>query len=320
MSCSNSTSPIDITGNSSGICDLKCKYSFKYNDSTTTIENKSTYLSLSYEKPNIDPVMYNSTSYYVEEIRIYSPSIHKYDGTNADAELIIIHSSDYAGKLLVCVPIVSTSKEISPLDIIVTTASQFANSSGKKTFLTKSFNLNVMVPNKKMYTYSGTLPFNPCDGEHNIITFNKKDDAYISLSTTNLNLLKTIISKHNISIKKNTYYVNNNGPTSNFSNENDSDIYIDCKPVSEDGNIIGEDKENEMKTPLLDLFVSKVNYKTIFNNIYLQIFISIIAAFIIYKLFLYLMDTFKSEDKVTSFSNYIMPKLLKPKKTIIKSQ
>ena len=63
MSCSTSNSPIDITDKNSGVCSLKCKYMFKYNDSSTTINNKGDYLRLSYDKPSTDPVVYNSVPY-----------------------------------------------------------------------------------------------------------------------------------------------------------------------------------------------------------------------------------------------------------------
>jgi len=125
MSCSNSTSPINIIRTqSSGTCDLKCNYRFKYNDSTTIIKNKGNYLSFSYDKPNVDQVLYNSNSYYVEELRIYTPSLHKYEGTNSDAELIIIHRSDSAGKLLVCIPIVEIMNATSYLDPFILLASK----------------------------------------------------------------------------------------------------------------------------------------------------------------------------------------------------
>lgn len=309
MSCLNSTSPININNDSSGTCDLKCNYRFKYNDSTTTIKNKGNYLSLTYEKPNIDPVVYNSTSYYVEEIRIYTPSLHESFGSKTDAELIIIHASDYGGKLLVCIPISSTNADTSPLlETIILTSSQFADTLNKKTFLTKSINLNSLIPSKKMYIYKGTLPFSPCNGEHTIIAFSKKDDAYIPISNNNLEVLNKLIKKNSIKSKKNTFYTNTKGPTNLLANSSD-EIYIDCKPISDDGKIIDDD-EKEMKTPLTDLF-SKLNYKKIINSIYFQIFISLIAAFIIYKLFNFIIGKNKIDDvenvsstfeKIKSFS------------------
>jgi len=275
---------------------------FKYNDSTTTINNKGDYLSLTYEKPNIDPVVYNSMSYYVEEIRIYTPSLHESFGSKTDAELIIIHTSDYSDKLLVCIPISSTNANTSPLlETIILTSSQFADKINKRTFLTKSINLNSLIPSKKMYVYKGTLPFPPCNGEHTILAFSKKDDAYIPISNNNLEVLNKIIKKNSIKSKKNTFYTNTKGPNNLLASSSD-EIYIDCKPISDDGKIIDDD-ETEMKTPLTDMF-SKFNYKKIINSIFFQIFISLIASLIIYKLFNFIIDKNKMDQAETVSSTF----------------
>jgi carbonic anhydrase len=308
MSCMNSTSPININNESSGTCDLKCNYRFKYNDSTTTIKNKGNYLSLTYEKPNIDPVVYNSTSYYVEEIRVYTPSLHESFGSKTDAELIIIHTSDYNGKLLVCIPISSTKTDTSPLlETIILTSSQFADTLNKKTFLTKSINLNSLIPSKKMYIYKGTLPFSPCNGEHTIIAFSKKDDAYIPISNNNLEVLNKLIKKNSIKSKKNTFYTNTKGPTNLLANSSD-EIYIDCNPISDDGKIIDDDKiigdgEKVMITPLTD-FISNFNYKKIINSIFFQIFISLIVTLIIYKLFNFIIDKNRIDEVYNASSTF----------------
>lgn len=288
MSCSKSTSPIDITNRSSGTCELKCKYRYKYNDSTTTITNKGDHLSLTYEKPNIDPVIYNSNPYYVEEVRIYQPSLHKYYGFNTDAELIIIHRSDYSSKLLVCIPITSTDKDTSPIDTIISSALKFTNKIGKRTFLTKPINLNQVIPSKPMYVYKGTLPFDTCNGDHNIIAFNKLDDAYIPLSKMLLNQLKTIINNHKISVKNNTFYINKNGPISSLI-DNSGDIYIDCKPTNEEGDIIGDESKNTIVSPPIEMFSIEKIYSLV-NSKYYQVFIMIIFSFIIYKLFMLILQ------------------------------
>jgi len=285
MSCLNSTSPINITNNSAGTCELKCKYRYKYNDSATIITNKGDHLSLSYEKPTIDPVIYNSNPYYVEEVRIYVPSIHKYSDSTADAELIIVHRSDYSGKLLVCIPIKS-GDTTSDLDTIVLLAKNHINSIGD-TFLSKTINLNQFIPNKKMYIYKGTLPFDTCDGEHNIIVFNKLDDAYISVSRALIDYLKGFLTAHKIETKENKFYINKNGPISSLI-DNSGDIYIDCKPTNEDGSIIGDEEDlvNANKMPTFYDFFANENIKSILNSKYYQIFLIILFAFIIYKVFL----------------------------------
>lgn len=293
MSCSTSNSPIDITDKNSGVCSLKCKYMFKYNDSSTTINNKGDYLRLSYDKPSTDPVVYNSVPYYVEEIRIYSPSLHSYSGSKADGEFIIVHTNDYNSKLLVCVPIVSTTNQNGPLESVISSASNFANSVNKTTFLTKTINLNNTIPQKKMYVYSGTLPFSPCNGDNDIVVFNKNDGANISISENSFKLLNTIIKKNSIQTKPNTFFVNNNGPQS-LSVESSSEIYIDCKPISDEGEAI-DSSMDELKSPISEMF-SKIDYKAIINSPFFQAIMSILGAFLIYKFFFYVIDKTKSDE------------------------
>lgn len=299
MSCSTSNSPIDITDKKSGVCSLKCKYMFKYNDSSTTINNKGDYLLLSYDKPSTDPVIYNSVPYYVEEMRIYSPSLHSYSGSKADAELIIVHTNDYNTKLLVCVPIVSTTNQNGPLETVISSASKFANAVNKTTFITNTINLNNMVPQKKMYIYSGTLPYLPCDGDNDIIAFNKNDGASISISRNSLKLLNGIIKTNSIETKSNTYFVNNDGPQS-ISAEASNDIYIDCKPISDEGESIGiSDNDSgsmdDVKTPFGEMF-SKINYKTMVESPVFQVIMSILGAYLIYKFFFFIMNKTKSDE------------------------
>ena len=104
MSCLKSNSPIDISPtNVKGDCSLKCKYSFNYGDSFITIKNKKKYLTLGYDNSNTN-VIFNGLKMQVSEIRVFSPSLHTFDGNKSDAEMIIIHQG-FGKNLLVCIPI-----------------------------------------------------------------------------------------------------------------------------------------------------------------------------------------------------------------------
>lgn len=298
MNCVSSNSPIDITDKNSGICDLKCKYLFKYNDSSSTINNKGKYLSLTYDKPNTNQVIYNSIPYYVEDIRIYTPSLHTYNGSNAEAELIIIHTNDYNEKLLVCIPIVTGTK-IDSLDFIIETAYTFAKTNGESTYMSKSINLNNFIPLKKMYVYKGKLPFSPCNGDNNIIVFNK-NDGYLPVSTRSFDLLNKIIMKNVTKSKDNIFFINKKGPQ-RLSSDTSGEIYIDCKPISDDGKVISDDEiDIETESPISDLF-SKINYKSIVNNIVFQIIMSILGTYMLYKLFFIIINNFKISDSYIKF-------------------
>ena len=110
MSCPSATAPIDISMSAiTGKCDLKCSYSFNYNNSSCIATNRGDYISLSYDKSSKPPVTYNTTNYDVQEVRIYIPSLHSYSGSKSDGELIIVESQNsikslYIGKYLLVTP------------------------------------------------------------------------------------------------------------------------------------------------------------------------------------------------------------------------
>jgi hypothetical protein len=47
--------------NISGKCNLKCAYSFKYQESNCSINNVGSYLSIPYDKSSVPPVIFNNT-------------------------------------------------------------------------------------------------------------------------------------------------------------------------------------------------------------------------------------------------------------------
>jgi carbonic anhydrase len=95
MSCPDATAPINISmENITGKCDMKCSYSFQYNNSSCVATNRGDYISISYDKSSSPPIQYNTVGYDVQEIRLYTPSLHSYNDVKTDAEFIIIHNSN----------------------------------------------------------------------------------------------------------------------------------------------------------------------------------------------------------------------------------
>ena len=81
MSCTNGTSPIDISmRNITGECILKCSYTHNYVQSNSASTNQGDYISLSYNASPAPPVQYNNNNYVVNNIRIYFPSLHSFNG------------------------------------------------------------------------------------------------------------------------------------------------------------------------------------------------------------------------------------------------
>ena len=154
MSCPNATAPINISlANVSGKCDLKCDYKFTYTTSSCVATNRGNYISLSYDNQTTSPVLYNSVGYNVQELRLYTPSLHSYSGSKTDAELIVIHNSPSGLKpLLVCIPIkVSNASSVSSnlFRTLLNTMSSSAPSEGESTTVNfDNYNLNYQAKRK----------------------------------------------------------------------------------------------------------------------------------------------------------------------------
>ena len=243
MTCPNATAPVNIVNNTSSICDLKCEYSFKYPISSLNVDNRGDYLSLKTDPANSPPVTFNANKYDVTEMRIYQPSLHNYSGKSAAAELIIVHTgSSSQGNLLVCVPIVlgssSTSNPDSSsiLDTIISDVAKTANSAGSKTSVNMpTFTIDKLVPKKPYFSYNGTLPYSPCNGDYDYIVYSQDNDAFLSITALAYSSLQQVISANSYTRQNNSsgIYYNKTGPT-NKGGENE-DIYMECLPTGSEG-------------------------------------------------------------------------------------
>jgi len=277
MSCSNTTAPINIEPSKAGTCYSQCNYSFNYLTSKCTARNLGNYVSILYDNQSSPPVTYNSDPYNVQELRIYTPSLHAYSGNKADGELIIIHTSLSGNSpLLVCIPIKKTySTNISSVFFksVVDTMSKLGPSSNNEYVNVDipNFNLSLIVPRKKFYSYNATMPYQDCNPSTNyayIVYYPSDASLYISEET--YNKLTSLISANPYDVKSGVeFFVNENGPSSIGGN---SEIYIDCQPVGESDKdaliVTGEGEE-------------MWSFDSIINSNLFMIIIGVIICFII---------------------------------------
>lgn len=234
MSCPNATAPIDISiSKIVGKCDLKCSYSFHYSNSSCIATNRGDYISISYDKSSSPPVLYNATGFDVKEIRLYTPSLHSYNDSKTDGELVIVHISNTgANPLLVCIPIKSNNtSSVSALffKTLIDTVASSAPSDGETTTVNiQKFNLDLLVPRKPFFSYSATEPYQPCSENVDYIVFGPLQGSLDMMPET-LTKLQSIILSNPYDVKKgsNLFY-NDKGPGQGGSN---GEIYIDCQPV-----------------------------------------------------------------------------------------
>jgi carbonic anhydrase len=235
MSCPNATAPIDISmSNILGNCDLKCSYSFHYSNSSCVATNRGDYISMSYDKSSYPPVSYNASGFDVKEIRLYTPSLHSYNGVKTDAELAIAHTSNTgAAPLLVCIPIKSNNTSSGSalfFKTVIDSISSNAPSDGETTTVNfPKFNLDSLVPKKPFFSYSATEPYQPCSEEVNYIVFSPLESS-LDMMPESLTKLQSIIQSNPYDIKTGPkLFYNENGPTKGGAEG--GEIYIDCQPV-----------------------------------------------------------------------------------------
>jgi len=285
-------STINISSQSiAGECKLKCAYSFNYQNSSLIATNNGFSIILSYDKANVPPVIYNTNSYEVDGIMICSPSIHLFNGSKTDAEIIIKHRPVVAGEpLSVGIPIITlndSNKASEILSQIINAVSANAPAQGEKTKLNISnFNLNDFVPAKKpLYSYT--------QNKTNWIIFGRENS--ISLKGPVLAILKKIIKPlpNNEAPAGPDLFFNPDGAMQNLSGNKDQ-IYIDCKPVTSSKEKIDVVKKKHISFDL--------NNPTTF--VILQIFISFVFFFV-------LLFVVQRGLKYVSNVNVTMPKIVK---------
>lgn len=303
MSLTNKT-PINIVENVPN-CSLKCNFSFKYPSSKILkITNKGNYINIGVERMSEPPATFNNEGYSVEGIRIYTPSLHTYSGTTADAELIITHTnSNNSSYLLICIPI-SVNNIINDnsalLSKIVQEMSKRANSLDEETILKEErFSLNNLVPRKPFFSYGGVLPYSPNNGNADFIVYNM--DNAIPINDKIFKQMRNMIISQTTDVypTNDRLFYNSNGPAKVEIND---DIYIDCRPTGADGNVIVPVGE-ESKLNDINVF-SNINSEAISGNIkvILTVLFAGILLFLIMK-GIYMAITY-GDNTVPAFVSY----------------
>ena len=283
MSCPNATAPVNIDKNTNNICDLKCKYNYNYPFTNLLVRNKGNYLSLKPDPEQVPSVTFNANNYNVNEIRVYKPSLHSFNGKKTDGELIIDHTNISGVKgLLVCIPLEKTNIiNISTglFDSIISGVAQRAPSMGGSTNINlPTFSLNKFITQKiPFYSYTGTLPYTPCNGEYNYVVFGR--EASVSVGGSAWNSLDKILITNDIEVKNNdsvgVYYNKNGAIKGGGIGSADDDIYIECNPTGDEGEILV--KKSNIFNDLLN------NENSIINKSKPLIYI-LLGAIIIYVL------------------------------------
>ena len=279
MSCPDATAPIDISlSKITGKCDYKCSFSFQYNNSSCIATNRGDYLTLSYDKSSSPPVLYNTAGYDVQEVRIYTPSLHSYNNSKNDGELIIVHTSNTgANPLLVCIPIKSNNTSSNSALFFKTVIDTVANSApadGESTTVNiPKYNLTRIVPRKPFFSYSATEPYQPCSASVEYIVYAPLN-ASLDIMPDTLTKLQSIIKSNPYDIKTGpSLFFNEKGPSQGGAD--DGQIYIDCQPVGSSDETIdivtdtggSFSYEDWLNNPMVKLFLGSLLFIVILYGI-----------------------------------------------------
>lgn len=272
MSCPNSDSPIDISTTANVLsCQVFCSYMHQYKDSACTATYFPDHIKLSYDATTSAAVTFNNEGYNVREVNIYAPSIHMYNGSSADAEMLIIH--DGAGKkLIVSIPLVQSNNTATSATILNDIIGKFSSTVDKtktndsQLINVQNYNMENFIPNSPYYFYMGGAPFSPCDGQYSFVVFDKTKSP-VTIGSDTLNTLTGLIQPSGIAaVSRSDYYYNSSGPNVKPGSNKD-EIYIECNPTGEDGEILYQtpppsaadlgalNMDNLMKNPYLNVAI-----------------------------------------------------------------
>lgn len=236
MSASQIQTPINVTPDLQKMtCYEKCFLSVNYGISSCTATNSGDHLSLSYDKDTSTTVQYNQVNYQVQEVRIYAPSLNKYNGQSYPAEIMIHHISTTGSNLLLCIPVKSggASAAATLLHGIIPYAPTDINTA--TTINVSDYTLNHFIPRGPYYSAQGTTPYDTQVGGYQLIFF---DDSHaISINDADLAILAKIVTPATVNAVStpSASQVAYNKKGHAGSGASDEDIYIDCQPVQTEG-------------------------------------------------------------------------------------
>jgi hypothetical protein len=172
-------------------------------------------------------VTYNNADYTVTEIILTWPSLHNFNRTKLDGELIVQHVSTTGRNLWVCVPIKKSEYSSSEsLSNILDESSTLANKPNLLfNYQYDDFSLQDLIPEKPFYNYAGK--YGTLIGD--FIVFDPLNSITID-STKFTTIFQKITKQNNLLLTGGAIYYNDKGP--NLDKLNDG-IYISCNPTGE---------------------------------------------------------------------------------------
>jgi len=264
--------------------------SLDYQDSICNVKNMCSYLLLPYDNTDNRQVIFDNKKYTLKNIKIFKPSLHKYDGIETEGEILLNHKGG-KGSLKICVPLVKTSNknnENNTLKEIFRHSISKAQCDGESiTVHNIKLNANSFVPKSEGYYYYKTNNLmdeeckcvnNICGEETNVIVYHK-NDGYVGISDDSTVALDKLINKHNHMIKEATYKYNVNQIKEGFEKRNELYDAVYKGDVEELIDVIGGKKK--VNKTIMSRNVLKWFQKHIFDYLYYLSGVIVVLAYMI---------------------------------------
>jgi hypothetical protein len=237
---SNNIMNIPSTTTNVNQCNEVCSFSFNYQTSyTCQVENKNgQYFNLTYNN-STNSVYFQNENYTVSNIQIYLPSRHYFNNTPLKGEIVIAHRSNTSKLLYICIPFddqinASESPLLNNILSEIIDKQIIYDNQQHQLNLQQEYNLNSFVKYEPYYYYIGNK-----NNSEFFIVYQPSNGFRISTDLLN-NVKKLLNSPYPPYPYIQDLYYNNNGPIASSGD----DIYIDCQPVDEDGNLLIDKYDN----------------------------------------------------------------------------
>ncbi len=188
---------VNIINNGLTECgDEKCKFEYNYTgNSKCTVRNKNNYLEI--KGCTNGYASFGGNELQVQDVRLYSPSLHRFNGSKTDAECIIQYSSFGGNNILVCMPVKKDDAASSSKKFF-----EFLNNAPQKGDVTDinmvGFTIGNILNTIPYYYYSGSFPYktgNECSSRRNvkIIVFDPEKAGAANITESQLTKLRQLI-------------------------------------------------------------------------------------------------------------------------------
>ena len=270
----NATAPIDISTNANTnpikVGSFICSYDPDMcAGASVSMSEDLVYLSIKCNSSNDSKVVfYGGGSYIPTEIRIYAPSLHTYNGSHTDAEMLIVHSpgsNASSSGLIVSVPISITSNgqsaDMSAIFQAANTINPGTISVNSSAPINEDINVNDLIPAKPYYVYYGTLPYDSCGGNYYYAVFTDTISAVGPISNLVASGIATVPMASKTNLQK-----SNGPPTTGSGDDGQAEEYVLYQVVDNDECSAADSKpKNKGKTNADDSETRSLGINAIFG-------------------------------------------------------